>query len=88
MKIPRRDYSWFAAPRAFTLAGASVERPPAVPTTWIRCPLQVPRAIALIRPLVQEKLAARIGHVEQELPLLGFQNALLHAAQLDLQYFL
>ena len=47
-------------------------------------PLQVPRAIALIRPFVQEKLAARIGHVEQELPLLGFQNAVLQAAQLDL----
>src|SRR5882724_2785400 len=34
-KIPRAGYLWLAAPRAFTMAGASVERPPAVPTTWI-----------------------------------------------------
>ena len=43
-------------------------------------PLQVPCAIALIRPFVQEKLAARSGHVEQELPLLGFQSAVAHAS--------
>src|SRR6267143_1033194 len=69
MKIPRTGYLWFAAPRAFTMAGASAKRPPAVPTTWIGAGLGFNR-------FVTEAASA-----------LCFQNTLLHAAQLDLQYF-
>jgi len=47
----------------------------------------VPRAVALIVPSVQGDYAG-IGHVEQELPFLGFRTRCWQAAQLDLQYFL
>jgi len=47
---------------------------------------EVPRAVALVRAFLQEEVAAGIGHAEQELTLGGFQNALLHLAQLDFQH--
>src|SRR5216684_1998857 len=50
--------------------------------------LEVPRTVALVRAFLQEEVAAGIGYPEQELPLGGFQNALLHLAQLDFEDFL
>src|SRR5882757_4386299 len=50
--------------------------------------LEVPRTVALVRAFLQEEVAAGIGYPEQELPLSGFQNALLHLAQLDFEDFL
>ena len=50
--------------------------------------LEVPRAVAAVRAFLQNELASRIGHVEQEPPFVGFQNAPLHLAQLNLQDFL
>src|SRR5260370_7191952 len=47
--------------------------------------LEVPRTVALVRAFLQEEVAAGIGYPEQELPLGGFQNALLHLAQLDFE---
>ena len=48
--------------------------------------LEVPCAVALVRAFLQEELAAGVGHAEQELTLGGFQNALLHLAQLDFEH--
>src|SRR5258708_9973870 len=48
--------------------------------------LEVPRAIALVRAFLQEEVAAGIGHAEQELTLGGFQDTLLHLAQLDFEH--
>src|SRR6267142_6061801 len=45
-KILRLGYLWLAAPRAFTMAGASAERPPDVPTTWIGAGLGFNRLVA------------------------------------------
>src|ERR1700682_2281268 len=50
--------------------------------------LEVPRAVALVRAFLQKEVAAGIGHAEQELTLGGFQDALLHLAQLDFEDFL
>jgi hypothetical protein len=48
-------------------------------------PLQVPRAVALVGSLLQKKIAARVRYAKQKLAFGGFQYALLHLAQLNLQ---
>src|SRR5438128_2638125 len=50
--------------------------------------LQVPCAVALVRSFLQQEVATGIRHAKQELSLGGFQNALLHLTQFDLQHLL
>ena len=47
--------------------------------------LQVARAVALVGAFLQEEIAAMIGDAEEELALGGFQDALLHHGQFDVQ---
>ena len=51
-------------------------------------PLQMPRSIPLVRPLLQQKLPTPSRHPKQKLPLRRLQHTPLHHPQLDLQYLL
>src|SRR6516162_5888311 len=49
--------------------------------------LQVPRAITLIRPMLNQKLPTRVRYTEEELHFGCFQNSMLQLGELDLQDF-
>ena len=47
--------------------------------------LEVTRAVALVRALLQEEITALFGNAEKELAFGGFEDALLHHGQLDIE---
>src|SRR5579862_4991546 len=51
-------------------------------------PLQVARAVFEVSPFAQEEFPGRLSKAEEEAPLGGFEDALLHHSQLDLENLL